>query len=115
MGYENKDVEYKDFYPHDHIIGFEILRWIMHKINHNPREGYKMRIIMLMRDDETEIFIQEWHNTSKPDGYVNVVHHKEICALKKEETDKEIYKDAILQVSHKAVYNSCVDFIIKTS
>jgi len=113
MGYDEKELDYKLFAPHDPVIGSEILRWVIHKINHNPREGYKMRTIISMKDDETEVFIQEWHNTSKPDGYVNVVSHKETCELKKEETEKEIYKNVVLEVSHKAMYNACVDFIIK--
>jgi len=111
LGYDEAD--YSQFSPHDPVIGFEFLRWIMHKINHNPRDGYKMRVLLSIKDDETEVFIQEWHDTSKPDGYVNVVQHKGVCDLKKEETDKEIYQDAILQVSHRAVYNACVDFVIK--
>jgi hypothetical protein len=115
MGYDGKDVDYKDFCPHDPTLGFEILRWMFHKINHNPKEGYKMKVILTMRDDESEVFIQQWHDTSKRDGYINIVHCKEVCELKKEEVSKEIYHDAILQVSHRAAYNACVDYLIKTT
>ena len=62
---------------------------------------------------ESEIFIQEWHDVTKKDGYVNVVHYKEVCELKKEDVSKEVYEDAILEVSHRVVYNACVDYIIK--
>lgn len=113
MGYEEEGLDYKSFTPHDPLMGFEILRWVLHKINLHPRDGYKMRVILSMKDDETEVIIQEWYDTSKPDGYINIVHHREICGLKKEETDKETYKEAVLEVSHRAVYNACVDFIIK--
>ena len=115
MGYEDKDVEYKNFCPHDKTMGTEILRWVIHKISHNPREECKIRTIISIKDVETTVFIQEWHNTAKPDGYVNVVHQKEICDLKESETDKETYQDALIQVSHRAIYNACVDFIIKIS
>lgn len=115
MGYADGEVDYKSFTPEHPVAGFEILRWVMHKINHNPREGYKLRILISMKDEETEIFIQEWFDPTKPDGYVNVVHHKEICTLKKEEVDKEVYKNELLNLSHRAIYNACVDYIIKTT
>jgi hypothetical protein len=114
MNFEG-DVDYSKFKPDDSIIGFELLRWVMHKINNNPKEGMKMRVIVSMKDEETEVIIQEWYNALKPDGFVNIVKHKEVCELKKSETDKNLYKDAVLATSHRAVYNACVDFIIKTS
>jgi len=113
MGYKEEEMDYKLFSPHDPIIGFEILRWVVHKINHNPRDGYKMRVIISMKDDESEIFIQEWYDTSKADGYVNIVHHKESCIFEKDKVDKEVYKEELLAVSHRALYNACVDFVIK--
>ena len=113
LGYEGKDVDYKQFAPHDTTMGFEILRWVMHKITHNPKPEKIMRVIVSMKDEETEVFIQEWFDTSRTDGYINVVSHKEKCTAKKEDSD--IYEEALLQVSHKAVYNACVDYIIKTS
>ena len=109
LGYSESEVDYKTFNPHNSVGGFEILRWVMHKINHNPRDGYKMRIILSMKDEETEIFIQEWHDTTRSDGYVVVVHHKEICKLKKEDVDKKTYEDEIINVSHRVVYNACID------
>jgi uncharacterized protein (UPF0335 family) len=74
-----------------------------------------MRILFSVKDEETEIFFQEWHNVSKQDGFVNVVHIKEVCAVKKEDVDKQVYENAILDVTHRAAYNGCVDFIIKTT
>ena len=108
-------VEFSAFKPDDPIIGCEFLRWVMHKINHNPKDGMKMRIIISMKDEETEVFIQEWYNTQKPDGFVNVVQHKECCEVKKGDVEVNVYKEAVLATSHKAIYNACVDFIIKTS
>lgn len=108
------DVDYNMFKPDDPIIGYEILRWVVHKINHNPKPGMKMRTIISMRDEDAEVYIQEWYDVTKSDGYINIVHHKESCDVKKEEVDKEVYKDAILATSHRALYNACIDFIIKT-
>ena len=115
LGYSEKEVDYKNFAPHNPIVGFEILRWVMHKINHNPRNGCKMRIIVSMRDEESEIYIQEWHDTTKSNGYVTVVHHKEFCQINENDVDKKTYEDEVINVSHKAAYNACVDFIIKTT
>lgn len=116
MGYDvNKELDCNQFIPHDTICGFEILRWVMHKINHNPREGFQIRILLSMKDEDSEIFIQEWHDTSKKDGYVNIVHCKELCPYKKGEVDKQVYENAILDVSHRVVYNACVDYVIKTT
>lgn len=115
LGYTGKDVDYKDFNPHDSLMGFEILRWVIHKISHNPREGYKMKVLVSIKDAATEVLIQEWHNTSKPDGFVNVVYHSEVCDLVKEDVSKEVYEEAIINTSHRAAYNACVDYIIKTS
>lgn len=115
LGYSEKEMDYGIFAPDKSIGGFEILRWVMHKINCNPKDGYKMKIIVSVKEEETDVVIQEWYDTSRLDGYVNVVSHKEICNLKKEETEKKIYENEIINVSHRAVYNACVDFIIKTS
>ena len=115
MDYAEGEIDYKLFTPEHPVCGFEILRWVMHKISHNPREGYKIRILLSMKDEDSEIFIQEWYDPTKLDGYVNVVHHKESCIFKKEATDKEVYKNELLQISHRVVYNACVDYIIKTT
>ena len=115
MGYDNGELEFANFVPHDPTIGFEILRWVLHKISHNPRDGYKMRVLLSMKDEETEIFIQEWYDVSNPRGFINIVQHREACGLKKEDVDKNKYRDAILDVSHRVVYNACVDFAIKFS
>jgi len=115
LGYNEKEVEYKTFAPHDPTMGFEILRWVLHKINHNPKEGFVMRTIISMRDELTEIYIQEWFDVLRPDGFINVVSHRESCELKKEGTDKNAYQDAVLGASHRTVYNACVDYIIKTT
>ena len=115
MGYGKDEVDYNQFKPEDHVIGYEILRWVLHKINHNPKEGKKMRVIISMKDEETEIFIQEWYDVIKPDGYINVVHHKEVCPVKKDEVGAAELKEEILTTSHRALYNACVDFIVKTT
>jgi len=111
MGY-GKDVDYTHFTPHDHVGGFEILRWVMHKINHNPKEGKQMRVIISMKDIETDIFIQEWYDTTKSDGFINIVSIKEKCTTKE---DEDSYQDDVLETSLRATYNACVDFIIKTT
>ena len=115
LGYEKGEVDYKYFTPEDSILGSEILRWIMHKINHNPKKGKMMRIITSVKAEETEIFIQEWYDVTKADGFINIVNSKEVCGLKKENSDAFLYKEAVLGTYHKALYNACVDFIIKTS
>ena len=115
LGYEGTDVDYKQFTPHDSILGFEILRWVMHKIMFNPPSGSQIKIITYMKKDECEIYIQQWHDVSRTGGYVNVVHCKEICDLNGDVTEKKIFEEAILQLSHRATYNACVDYIIKTS
>ena len=114
LGY-GAEVDCKTFTPEDPFIGFEILRWVIHKINHNPKEGYKMRTIISIKDEETEVFIQQWYDTTKADGYINVVSHKEVCEANGGGVEKKQYEHALLSTSHKAVYNSCVDYIIKAS
>ena len=114
LGY-GKDIDYSLFTPEDHVSGFEILRWVMHKINHNPKEGKTMRIIISMKDVSTEVFIQEWYDTTKSDGFINIVAHKELCEYKKDEVSDPQFHQAVLETSHKATYNACVDYIIKTS
>lgn len=115
LGYNEKEVDYKQFSPHDPLMGYEILRWVMHKINHNPKEGYKMKIIATMRDESAEVFIQEWHDVLKSNGYVCVVHCKEECKLDKQTCDKNAYEEELINISHRAAYNACVDYIIKIS
>jgi len=115
LGYNKDEVDSKSFTPHHNVMGYEMLRWVMRKINYNPKEGMKMRIITSVKDDETEVFIQEWFDISKPDGFINIVNHKETCQFEKDEVSKEIYEDEILNVSHRAMYNACVDYIIKTT
>jgi len=83
----------KDFKPEEH---FELLRLIYHKIRNTPREGHIIKIIKELYADKCRVTIQEWFDTSKPEGHYEVV---------KVEDKNE----------HRAVYNACVEFIIKTS
>lgn len=115
MGYEEENVDYKTFIPHDYVVGTSILMLMIQKINHSPKNGNKMRVIISIKDEETEVFIQEWHDPSKKTGYVNVVHIKEVCRLKKGECDKNEYKEDVLKTMHRAIYNACVDFVIKVT
>lgn len=75
---------------------YECLRYVLLKIRKNPREGAKIRIVIYIKDDESEVYIQEWYDTANPKGYVNVVHTK-------------------AQTEHRAAYNACVEYILKTN
>ena len=81
------------FSPQDNM---EILNWVLHKIKKNPREGYLNRIVIFIKEVETEVTIQEWFDVTKPKGFVNVVKISE-------------------KSEYRAIYNACVDYIIKNS
>lgn len=115
MGYSDEQVNYDTFIPHDSITGICILMLIVSKINQMSTDDLKMRAIISVKEDDTEVFIQEWYDTIRPDGYVNVVHVKEFCLVEKTEENKAEYKEENLKMTHRAIYNACVDFVIKKS
>lgn len=82
----------ENFKPEEH---YEILRWIMHKIKKSPRPGYLIRILIGLKADETEVYIQEWYDIKNAHGHVDVVR----VSAKKE---------------HEAIYNACVNYVLKT-
>lgn len=103
--YNKIDDDYQYFIPNDAVSGVGILFLTIHKINNMFLGSDKMRFLLSIKKNEVEIYIQRWHDVSKKDGYVNIVHIKENCL----ENQKEI-----IDITHKVIYNSCVDFIIKT-
>lgn len=75
---------------------YGILRRTLYKIKTNPKEGSIIKIIICIKADETEVVIQDWYNVNDTEGRVNVVKLKAKTEI-------------------RAVYNACVDYIIKTS
>ncbi len=113
IGFEKQEVDFKKFVPHDAIIGFEMLRWVMYKIlSKKSEDGHKIKILTSNTASSTRILIQEWHDSHSPNGYVNVVDVKEVYPKDAEEMSRE---EKLLLTPHKALYNACVDFIIKTT
>jgi len=110
MNYEKDEISYELFQPEHPISGYEITRWVMHKIIHNPKPNKQIRFINLVKEKETEVFVQEWYDINSPKGYVNIVHLKEKCNC-----NKKNIKEEIIATSHRALYNACVDYIIKTT
>ena len=114
--YPKKEIEYSLFIPEHPVAGNEIVRWVAQKILHNPKEGMQIKIATTQWKHVTHVFIQEWYDITKPDGFVNVVHWKEKNKFFNTlDVDKEELKEELLSVSHRAMYNACVDYIIKTT
>jgi type V secretory pathway adhesin AidA len=83
----------------------------LQKILNNPKNpNNKIRLVSLVKEKETEYFLQDWYDITKPDGYVNISNVKEFY---NENTDNP--KNELLNVSLRAFYNVCVDYIIKIS
>jgi hypothetical protein len=114
MGYE-EETNYEYFVPHNYVIGTNILMLAIQKINHSLRNENKMRVIISIKDNETEVFVQEWYDLSKKAGHINIVHIKEMCEFKKGECSEEYYREDVLKTMHRAIYNACVDFVIKAT
>ena len=112
LGYEEK-MDNEKFCPDNAISGFEILRWVMHKICTNPKEGRVLKTQISIKAKTTRIDIQEWYDIKKQSGFVNIVQCEYGCDLKKEDVSENTYKNEIINVSHIAMYNACVDFILK--
>lgn len=111
LEYKEEDVSIKEFSPHDEVCGFEILRWVLHKITSNPpNKTSKIRMVSLVKELEVEFYIQEWYDITKKDGYVNISHVKECFDVNS--FDK---KTEMLNMHLRAFYNICVDYILKIS
>ena len=92
-GTEDYDTVHEHFTPQENM---EILNWVLHKIKKTPREGYQNRIVIFIKEEESEITIQEWFDVKSPKGFVNITKVKG-------------------KSEYRAIYNACVDYIIKTS
>lgn len=114
--YPESEIEYSLFTPEHPISGFEMVRWVMAKILHNPKGDNLLAVKTTNWDGVSHVFIQEWYNLDLPNGFVNIVHWKEKSIYGKEaDVNKDILKEELLSVSHRALYNACVDYIIKTT
>ena len=114
--YPKMEIEYNLFTPDHPVSGYEIVRWAMQKILHNSKQGINLKLAISQWQHVTHVFIQEWYDLSKPNGYVNIVHWKEKNKyFDNPDIDKDKLKEELLSVSHRALYNACIDYIIKTT
>ena len=115
LGFDKQGIDFKDFFIHDKTCGGELLRWTLQKIIHCAKDGCKMKVMEQIKSNEVEIYIQEWFDVSRKDGFICIVEIKEKNSLDKEVVSKITYFNESMDMLHRALYNACVDYLIKKS